>query len=111
MQPTDPTKFTERAYDAILKSQEVARKAANQNLEVEHVAIAMLEQQDLAAKIFTRVGVDVEKLTRQLQEFTSRQPRLDRVVDLYLGRGLDYYSIERRQHEKPLRSHRSGSSI
>ncbi len=89
MQPTDPTKFTEPAWDAILKSQDVARRSFNQQLEVEHVTIAMLEQQELATKILNRVGVDVEKLARQLQEFTTRQPRLDRVVDLYLGRGLD----------------------
>ncbi len=89
MQPTDPTKFTEQAWDAIIKSQDVARRSSNQQLEVEHVAIAMLEQQDLAPKILARVGVDVETLTRQLLDFTKRQPRLDRVVDLYLGRGLD----------------------
>ncbi|WP_295613319.1 ATP-dependent chaperone ClpB [Chamaesiphon sp. GL140_3_metabinner_50] len=89
MQPTDPTKFTDRAWDAIIKSQDVARRSSNQNLEVEHVAISLLEQQDLAPKILARVGVDVEQLARQLQDFTSRQPRLDRVVDLYLGRGLD----------------------
>ena len=89
MQPTDPTKFTDKAWDAIIKSQEVARRSLNQQLEVEHVAIAMLEQLDVAPKILTRLGVDVEILLRQLQEFTSRQPRLDKVVDLYLGRGLD----------------------
>jgi ATP-dependent Clp protease ATP-binding subunit ClpB len=89
MQPTDPTKFTDQAWDAIIKSQDVASRSSNQNLEVEHVAIAMLEQQDLAPKILARVGVDAEKLARQLQDFTTRQPRLDRVVDLYLGRGLD----------------------
>ncbi len=89
MQPTDPTKFTDQAWDAIIKSQEVARRSLNQQLEVEHVAIALLEQQDLATKIFGRVGVDTEKLARQLQEFTNRQPRLNQVVDLYLGRGLD----------------------
>jgi ATP-dependent Clp protease ATP-binding subunit ClpB len=89
MQPTDPTKFTDQAWDAIIKSQDVARRSFNQQLEVEHVAIALLEQQDLAPRILTRVGVDVEKFARQLQEFTTRQPRLDKVVDLYLGRGLD----------------------
>jgi ATP-dependent Clp protease ATP-binding subunit ClpB len=89
MQPTDPTKFTEQAWDAIIKSQEVARRSLNQQLEVEHVAIALIEQQDLASKILTRVGVDPEKLTRQLEEFASRQPRLNQIVDLYLGRGLD----------------------
>jgi ATP-dependent Clp protease ATP-binding subunit ClpB len=75
MQPTDPTKFTDQAWDAIIKSQEVARRSFNQQLEVEHVAIAAIEQQDLATKILNRVGVDVEKLVRQLQEFTTRQPR------------------------------------
>ncbi|PSB56489.1 Clp protease N-terminal domain-containing protein, partial [Chamaesiphon polymorphus] len=89
MQPTDPTKFNERAWDAIVKSQDVARRSFNQNLEVEHVAIALLEQKDVASKILARVGVDVEELARQLQEFASRQPRIDRVADLYLGRGLD----------------------
>jgi ATP-dependent Clp protease ATP-binding subunit ClpB len=89
MQPTDPTKFTEQAWDAIIKSQEVARRSLNQQLEVEHVAIALIEQQDLASKILTRVGVDPEKLARQLEEFASRQPRLNQIVDLYLGRGLD----------------------
>jgi ATP-dependent Clp protease ATP-binding subunit ClpB len=89
MQPTDPTKFTEQAWDAIIKSQDVARRSLNQQLEVEHVAIALIEQQDLATKILTRVGVDPEKLTRQLEEFASRQPRLNQIVDLYLGRGLD----------------------
>jgi ATP-dependent Clp protease ATP-binding subunit ClpB len=89
MQPTDPTKFTDQAWDAIIKSQEVARRSLNQQLEVEHVAIALIEQQDLATKILGRVGVDTEKLARQLQEFTNRQPRLNQVVDLYLGRGLD----------------------
>ncbi len=89
MQPTDPTKFTESAWDAIIKSQDVARRSSNQQLEVEHVAIALMEQQDLAPKILARVGVDAETFVRQLQEFTNRQPKLDRVVDLYLGRGLD----------------------
>jgi ATP-dependent Clp protease ATP-binding subunit ClpB len=89
MQPTDPTKFTEQAWDAIIKSQDVARRSSNQNLEVEHVVIALLEQQDLAPRILARVGVDAETLTRQFLEFTNRQPKLDRVVDLYLGQGLN----------------------
>ena len=91
MQPTDLTKFTEQAWDAIIKSQDVAKRSFNQHLDVEHVAIALLEQQDLAPKILARVGVDVEALTRKLQEFTKQQPKLSReVVDLYLGRGLDF---------------------
>jgi ATP-dependent Clp protease ATP-binding subunit ClpB len=89
MQPTDPNKFTNQAWEGIIKSQEVARRSLNQQLEVEHVAIALLEQQDLATRILVKAGIDVEKFTRQLQDFTSRQPRLAQVTDLYLGRGLD----------------------
>jgi ATP-dependent Clp protease ATP-binding subunit ClpB len=40
MQPTDPGKFTDKTWEAIVKSQEVARKYRNQQLEVEHLAIA-----------------------------------------------------------------------
>ncbi|WP_246844183.1 Clp protease N-terminal domain-containing protein, partial [Hydrocoleum sp. CS-953] len=48
MQPTDPSKFTEQAWDAIVKSQDVARRYQNQQLEVEHLIIALLEQQGTA---------------------------------------------------------------
>ncbi|MFN6209392.1 MAG: Clp protease N-terminal domain-containing protein, partial [Microcystis sp.] len=44
MQPTDSNKFTEQAWDSIVKSQEIARRFKNQTLEVEHVIIALLEQ-------------------------------------------------------------------
>jgi ATP-dependent Clp protease ATP-binding subunit ClpB len=71
MQPTDPTKFTEQAWDAIIKSQDVARRSSNQQLEVEHVAIALLEQQDVAPKILARLGVDTELFTRRLGKWTK----------------------------------------
>ncbi|MBD2654032.1 ATP-dependent chaperone ClpB [Synechocystis sp. FACHB-383] len=90
MQPTDPTKFTEQAWDAIVKSQEVARRYKNTNLEVEHILLALLEQdKGLAARIFQRAGVDREGLRQQLEVFTNRQPKQAYVEQLYLGRSLD----------------------
>ncbi|HEY9813906.1 MAG TPA: Clp protease N-terminal domain-containing protein, partial [Candidatus Sericytochromatia bacterium] len=58
MQPTDPTKFTEKAWDAIVKSQDVARRFKNQQLEVEHLAIALLEQDGLATRLLSLASVD-----------------------------------------------------
>jgi ATP-dependent Clp protease ATP-binding subunit ClpB len=59
MQPTDPAKFTEKAWEAIVKSQDVAKRCKNQQMEVEHMAIALLEQQDgLASRILSRAGVN-----------------------------------------------------
>lgn len=89
MQPTDPSKFTDKAWEAIVKSQEVARRFANQQLEVEHLVIALLEQQGLANTLLTKAGVDIPRLTQQLEAFAKRQPRVANVDQLYLGRGLE----------------------
>jgi len=89
MQPTDSSKFTDKAWEAIVKSQDVARRFKNQQLEVEHVAIALLEQEGLASQILSRVTVDVPRFKQQLEAFASRQPKVQLVDQLYLGRGLD----------------------
>ena len=89
MQPTDPSKFTDKAWEAIVKSQDVARRFQNQQLEVEHLIIALLEQNGLATTLLGRAGIDPENLTQQLVAYTKRQPRVGKIDHLYLGRGLD----------------------
>ena len=89
MQPTDPSKFTDEAWESIVKSQDVARRFANQQLEVEHLAIAILEQLATANTILSLAGVDVVRLAQQLEAFAKRQPRVTNADQLYLGRGLD----------------------
>ncbi|MBD2313783.1 ATP-dependent chaperone ClpB [Desertifilum sp. FACHB-1129] len=90
MQPTDSTKFTNKAWEAIVKSQDVARRGKHQYLEVEHVAIAMLEQeQGLTRNILEKAGLDPVKLHQQLEAFDARQAKVPNVDQLYLGRGLD----------------------
>ncbi|MEG3938511.1 AAA family ATPase [Microcoleus sp. S36b_A3] len=89
MQPTDPSKFTDEAWEAIVKSQDVARRFANQQLEVEHLAIAILEQLATANTILSLAGVDVTRLAQQLEAFAKRQPKVTNADQLYLGRGLD----------------------
>ncbi|MDT9187892.1 MAG: ATP-dependent chaperone ClpB [Limnospira sp. PMC 894.15] len=89
MQPTDPSKFTDKAWEAIVKSQDVARRFQNQHLEVEHVAIAALEQNGLANNILGRAGFNPEQVQQQLEAFTKRQPRVGTIDHLYLGRGLE----------------------
>ncbi len=90
MQPTDPTRFTNKAWDAIVESQDVARRCKNQQLEVEHLITALLEQEKgLALNILERAGVDISRLTQQIELFVQRQARVSEVSQLYLGRGLD----------------------
>lgn len=89
MQPTDATKFTDKAWEAIVKSQEVARRFQNQYLEVEHLAIALLEQEGLTQRILNRSGVEPTRLFQQLESYTKVQPKLPRIDQLYLGKSLD----------------------
>ncbi len=90
MQPTDPNQFTEQAWDGIVKSQEVARRFKNSNLEVEHLVVALLEQEKgLTLRICEKADIDPLALQQQLETFANRQPRQPYVEQLYLGRSLD----------------------
>lgn len=89
MQPTDPNKFTEIAWDAIVRSQEICKELKNQNLEVEHLILALIAENTIAKDIFTQAGIDINRLQKQLQTFALRQPRMYAVEQLYLGRSLD----------------------
>jgi ATP-dependent Clp protease ATP-binding subunit ClpB len=92
MQPTDPNKFSDRAWDAIVDSQDVAKRFRQQQLEVEHLLIAVLEQEDdRCDRLLARAGIDPMQLQRQLEDFARRQPRLPmgNGTQLYLGRALD----------------------
>ncbi|NJR16378.1 MAG: ATP-dependent chaperone ClpB [Calothrix sp. CSU_2_0] len=90
MQPTDPDKFTDKAWEAIAKSQDVVRAYQQQQLEVEHLILAALNQDNgLAARILNRAGADATRVQQQLEEFARRQPKVPKSEQLYLGRGLD----------------------
>ncbi|MGJ3248346.1 MAG: ATP-dependent chaperone ClpB [Elainellaceae cyanobacterium] len=89
MQPTDPSKFTDKAWESIVNSQDVARRFRHQQLEVEHLAIALLEQEGLANTILDKAGVSQSRLKQQLETFAQRQPKVSDSDQLYLGRGLD----------------------
>ncbi len=90
MQPTDPDKFTDKAWEGIVKSQDIVRAYQQQQLDVEHLIIALLQQENgLAARLLNRAGVDANRLQQQIEDFTRRQPKVGRSDQLYLGRYLD----------------------
>jgi ATP-dependent Clp protease ATP-binding subunit ClpB len=90
MQPTDPNKFTDKAWEAIAKSQDIVRAYQQQQLEVEHLIIALLEEPtSLAIRILARSEIDPIRLQQQLEAFTQRQPKVGKSDQLYLGRSLD----------------------
>ncbi len=89
MQPTDPNKFTEKAWEAIVKSQEVARRSQHQELEVEHLLTTILEQNGLAGVILNAASVPVARVQKITEDFLAQQPRVKSPDQLYLGRNLE----------------------
>lgn len=92
MQPTDPDKFTTKAWGAISDAQDVTRRFKHQYMEAEHVLIALLEQEESAgANIFQKASIDPELLLQELETFAKRQSRARMSPDsnLYLGKSLD----------------------
>ena len=89
MQPTDPNKFTDKAWDAIVKSQDIARSFLQQQLDVEHLILALLEPNELGDRILTKAGIELSRFRQQLDAFTQRQPKIGKSEQLYLGRSLD----------------------
>jgi ATP-dependent Clp protease ATP-binding subunit ClpB len=91
MQPTDPNKFTEKAWEAIVNSQDVARRSQQQQLEVEHLLLALLEQNGLASTILTTATVPLPRFQKLTEDFLRAQPKVANPEQLYLGRSLEVW--------------------
>ncbi len=90
MQPTNPNQFTEKAWAAVVKTPEIAKQQRHQQIESEHLMLALLEQTGLASSIFNKAGLSVAQIRDKTTEFVARQPKLAQSSDsIYLGQSLD----------------------
>ena len=72
MQPTNPNQFTEKAWEAIARTPDIAKQAKNQHIESEHLMQSLLEGQGLANSIFKRAGVSVVNLADATRQFIEK---------------------------------------
>jgi ATP-dependent Clp protease ATP-binding subunit ClpB len=90
MQPTNPNQFTEKAWEAIVRTPDIAKQAQQQQIESEHLMKALLEQEGLATSVFNKLGVNVQQLRDRTDEFIRKQPKISGAgSNVYLGRSLD----------------------
>ena len=75
MHPTDEL-FTEKAWGAVVASQQLAQQRRQQQMDSEHLFAALLAQQDLASRILEKAGVDLGVLGQKLEAFIAAQPSL-----------------------------------
>jgi ATP-dependent Clp protease ATP-binding subunit ClpB len=73
----DINRFTEKAQEALSAAQSKAIRSSHQQVDVEHLLIALLEQErGLAASVLTRAGISVETLKRRLEQELDRLPKV-----------------------------------
>jgi ATP-dependent Clp protease ATP-binding subunit ClpB len=90
MQPNNPQQFTEKAWQVITKTLDVAKQAQHQQMETEHLLKSLLEQEGLATSIFSKAGVSVPKLREAVESYILRQPKIAGANNnVYLGKALD----------------------
>ena len=90
MQPTNPNQFTEKAWEAIVRTPDIAKQNSHQQIESEHLMKSLTEQEGLATSIFNKANISVPKLRDRTEEFIRRQPKVSNPGEsVYLGRSLD----------------------
>ena len=73
----DINRFTEKLQEAVRAAQGKAIRYGNQQMDVEHLLAALLEQEGgLAGSILARAGVNVEMLARRMDSELDRLPKV-----------------------------------
>jgi ATP-dependent Clp protease ATP-binding subunit ClpB len=73
----DLNRFTEKAQEALSAAQSKALRSSHQQVDVEHLLAALLEQErGLAASILTRANAPIEALKRRVEQELDRLPKV-----------------------------------
>jgi ATP-dependent Clp protease ATP-binding subunit ClpB len=73
----DFNRFTEKLQEAVRSAQGIAVRHGNQQVDVEHLLLALLEQDGgLAGSVLARSGANVDALARRLETDIGRLPKV-----------------------------------
>jgi ATP-dependent Clp protease ATP-binding subunit ClpB len=73
----DPNRMTEKAQEAVRQAQTIAQRQGQQQIEPEHLAAALLGQDNgAAARVVQKAGADPAGLGQRLQRAIERLPRV-----------------------------------
>jgi ATP-dependent Clp protease ATP-binding subunit ClpB len=90
MQPNNPQQFTEKAWQAITNTLDIAKAYQHQQMESEHLLKALLEQDGLATRIAIEAGVNLDLFRQELENYIQKQAKITgTITSVYLGRSLD----------------------
>jgi ATP-dependent Clp protease ATP-binding subunit ClpB len=84
-----PEKFTLKSQEALQEAQRLAREYSHQEIDGEHLALALIGQTDsLIPDLLERIGVPVVKLKPDLETELARRHKVQGAGDAYAGSDL-----------------------
>src|SRR5437762_3184235 len=73
----DSNRFTEKAHEALVGAQRLATRFSHQQVDVEHVLLALLDQeQDLTPAILGKLDISADALKLRVQRELEKLPRV-----------------------------------
>ncbi len=92
-------KFTLKSQDAVQAAQEIASRNKQQQIDVEHLVLALLEQQDgVVIPILKKLGADPERIKAELVAVLNKLPKVEGLIQSYLSPRLNNL-FEKAGHE------------
>ena len=72
-----PENFTEQAQEVMSKSQEIVRRHQHSQWDVEHILMALLEQEEgVPARVLTQLGVSIPGIRAKLHDLLENGPKV-----------------------------------
>lgn len=100
----DLNRFTEKAQQAFQSAQRLAMRFGHQQLDVEHLLLALLDQeQGLVPAILGKADISVEALKIKLQREIERQPKVSEVDQVYLSGRINQLVTQAEDEAKRLK--------
>ena len=83
-------KFTLKSQEAVQAAQDIAAKGRNQQIEVEHLLLALLGQQDgVVVPVLKKLGADPAVIKADIEAAVARLPKVEGLVQSYLSPRLN----------------------
>ncbi len=103
----DLNRFTEKAQEAVRTAQSIATRYSNQQMEVEHLMLALVEQEGgLIPSVLTRAGVNIGPLKQELEAEINKLPKVKgpagTVGQVYISGRLQKVSVIAEDEAKKL---------
>ena len=91
MQPNSPDQFTEKAWEAIARTPDLAKNAQQQQIESEHLMLALLDQENgLVTNVLTKLNLNATQWHDRTEAFINKQPKVSGSnSNVYFGRSAD----------------------